>query len=360
MKRLDLKRVLSIVAFLALAAFSCYWTAESLYIWQPSITIIGAWLIAVVFYVVASLCFSLFLNSLDKNAYFPSNQGVFKSRGGKFALGIVGLIAFWFVFSMPTNTHTLLYRSSIKNVITTDLTRTQGYLQGLKDNNVKIKEIEARYNTKKNNVDALILRMIAEIDNPSAIGIGERFNTILAELEQELGTTIQRNKNIGTTRTQWLTTINYYQSQAYEQLTNYKAKCDNEIEEIRRMMGSKELEQLIANCRIALSDINNMDGVNNKVIKAATNDLTNAYSFIKTNSQYIEFKDNDKDIYTRDGAMPEAKAMLSVPDVWKDFLTTDKYKGHGFIWWVFIAILVDLAAFIFFNMAFGKKQNNTI
>ena len=51
--------------------------------------------------------------------------------------------------------------------------------------------------------------------------------------------------------------------------------------------------------------------------------------------------------------MPESKAMLSVPDVWKDYLTTDKYEGHGFIWWVLIALLVDISGFIFFQMAFN-------
>ena len=50
MKTLNFKRIISIVAFVALAGFSCFWTAESLFIWQPSITIVGAWLIAVVFY----------------------------------------------------------------------------------------------------------------------------------------------------------------------------------------------------------------------------------------------------------------------------------------------------------------------
>lgn len=52
MKSLNFKRIISIVAFVALAGFSCFWTAESLFIWQPSITIVGAWLIAVVFHML--------------------------------------------------------------------------------------------------------------------------------------------------------------------------------------------------------------------------------------------------------------------------------------------------------------------
>ena len=138
MKKLDFKRILYIVAYLGLAGFSCFWTAESLFIWQPSLTLVGSWLIAIVFYAVASMCFSMFIKGLDKNVFFK--KGLFASRGGHLFFGFSGLVVFWLIISLPTNTHTLLYRASIKNIITTDLTRTQGYLQGLKDNNVEIKK----------------------------------------------------------------------------------------------------------------------------------------------------------------------------------------------------------------------------
>lgn len=359
MRQIDFKRILSIFIFLALAGFSCFWTAESLFIWQPSITIYGAWLIAIVFYLVASLCFSRFLKGFEKYADF--GQGLFASRGSHLFFGLVGLIIFWLMVSLPTNTHTLLYRASIKEIIKTDLTRTQFYLQSLKDNNVEVKKIENAYKTKKNAVDAIILRLEAEIDNPNAPGIGDRFESILVELDRILfegdkgDKKIQRVANTGIKRSGWLREINYYQSQAYEQLKLYRAKCDKEIEEVKRMMGSTTLEGLIKNCEIALSDVNKMTGIDNRIIEAATNDLANGYSFIKANSQYLSFKDRDKTRYTREGAMPEAKEMLSVPDVWKDYITTDKYNGHGFIWWVFIAFLVDLATFIFFNLGFSKK-----
>ena len=101
--------------------------------------------------------------------------------------------------------------------------------------------------------------------------------------------------------------------------------------------------------RIALSDIESMIGINNDIISAAERDLENSYAFIKTNSKYIVLKPEDVDRYTREGVLPEAEEMKSVPDVWKDYLTTNKYDGHGFFWWVLIALLVDLSAFIFFD-----------
>ena len=351
MKNLNWKKIILIVAYLALAGFSCFWTAESLFIWQPSITIYGAWLIAIAFYAVASISFTMLMKALEKNEYFK--PGLFSSRGGHLFLGIVGLLIFWLMISLPTNTHTLLYRASIKEIIKSDLSRTQGYLQGLKDNNLEIKKIENQYKSKKEAVDAHILRLIAEIDHPGQEGISHRFEKILVELETELGSTIQRVARTGDNRSQWLRTINHYQSQAYDRLRLYRDKCDKDIEEIKRMMGSKELEALITNCSKALYDVDKMEGIDNTIINTATNDLANGYSFLKTNSKYVAFKDNDKNRYMREGAIPEAKEMLSVPDVCKDFLTTDKYNGHGFIWWVFVALLVDLAAFIFAYKAFN-------
>lgn len=363
MTKINFFRIFAIVAFVALAGFSCFWTAESLFIWQPSITIYGAWLIAIVFFMVASICFGNLLKSLDKNEDF---YGKLFGRTGALLLALVGLAVFWLVVSLPTNTHTLLYRASIKNAIIADLNRTQGYLQGLKDNNVEIKKIDQKYKSKNEAVDAIIIRLRAEIDNPSAIGIGHRFETILVELDRTLAAgannpeKIQRVANVGTTRTQWLAAINYYQQQAYDQLKLYRSTCDKEINEIKNTMGSKELDNMIKNNKIALSDINKMNGVNNDIVQAAIGDLVNSYAYIKANAQYINFKEGDKDRYTRDGAIPEAKEMLSVPDVWKDYLTTDKYNGHGFVWWVLIALLVDLAGFIFYNISFNSKNNNAL
>lgn len=361
MRTLDLKRILSIVGFIALAGFSCYWTAESLHIWQPSITIYGAWLIAIVFYIIASMAFSRLTKAFRRYASF--GEGIFASRGGHLFWGLLGLIVFWLMVSLPTNTHTLLYNASIKEVIKGDLNRTQGYLKGLKDNNIEVKKINDKYKSKTDAVDALILRLIAEIDNPSALGIGSRFETVLVEIDRTLfegnqeDKKLQRVASVGNNRNQWITVVKYYQEQAQEQLRLYRARCDKEIEEIKNTMGSKALDKLIKNNEIALSDISRMKGINNDIIATATDDLADGYAFIKANSQYIDFKEGDKERYTRDGAMPEAKEMLSVPDVWKDFIFTDKYNGHGFFWWILIALLVDLSAFVLFDLAYSRNDD---
>lgn len=363
MNQLNVLKISAIVAFMALAGFSCFWTAESLYIWQPSITIYGAWIVAVVFYLVASICFGKMLKSLDKHEDY---YGKLFGRVGALLLSLTGLIFFWIIVSLPTNTHTLLYRASVTPTILADLNRTQGYLQALKDNNVEINKIEQKYKSKSANVHAVLKKMEAEIQTPDLPGIGNRFNTLVLELERALSADLQNPVKLvrvpkpGSNYRQWLTTVEFYQKQAYDQLKVYRAQCDKEISGVKSAMQSKPLENLIHNNEVALSDINRMEGVSNNIIQAALKDLDNSYAYIKKNSEYIEFKPGDKEQYTRDGATVESRAMLSVPGVWRDYLTTDKFKDHGFEWWVLIALLVDVAAFVFFNIAFKSKDNNSI
>ena len=91
-------------------------------------------------------------------------------------------------------------------------------------------------------------------------------------------------------------------------------------------------------------------------VKTICNNLNQSYSTIKTYQQFVDFKNEaDKENYTR--ANPETKVsrLLSVYDVWVDFLT-GKQGGLAFVFWIIISILVDVAAFIFFIIAFKKKD----
>lgn len=363
MRSLNYTKLIAIIAFLSLAGFSCFWTAESLYIWLPYLTLAGAWFIAVIFYIIASICFSLLLKSLDRQADFYGKLG---GRTGAFLLGFFGLVVFWFCLSLPTNTHTLLYRGSIKNVLENDLTRTLGYLGDLKNNNTAIAKVQQKYRAKENAVNAIFMRMENEMDRPGAEGIGSHFNTILLELERVLSedaghaVKIQRQP-AGKTRSEWVNNIAYYRTQATDQMELYRISCQKEIEEIQTAMDSKKLDKYIDDTELAIKNVKNMKGINNKVIDDAVEVLNIDYGYIKSHAQYIPFKDKDKAIYTRSVPVAEAQVMRSVPEVWKDYFTERKYSfDNGFIWWILIALLVDISAFVFFNMSFNSKSNNAI
>lgn len=356
MNKLNVNRLLSIAVFAGLALFSCYWTAESLYLWQPTIGRLGGWLIAVSFYAAASLCFSLVMRALDKNRYFGNSFG---GRGGQLTLGVVGMIVFWLCFSMPTNTHTLLYHASIKDIAQKDVRRTLGYLEGMTNQNSQINKLERDYESKEAMVRNHLSKMNAEISNPNRLGIGRYFENELVALETELGVTFQRVQPPSQSMEGWQLVYNNYRRQADDALRNIRASTDEKINRVKATIGSGELSALIARCNASLNDLDKMDGTNEEVMNAIVKDLRQCYSFISTNQRYITFEKGDKEKYTKEGAVSDTQAMFSVPDVWKDYINTDKFDGHGFFWWVLLALGIDLLAFIFFYVA-QKSENNII
>lgn len=99
-------------------------------------------------------------------------------------------------------------------------------------------------------------------------------------------------------------------------------------------------------------DLNDADD-----IKTICDKLNAGYSTIRTYKQFVDFKDEKDEItYTSSNAITKVKRMISVFDVWEDFFNGE-YKGHGFFFWVLISILVDVAAFIFFDIAFKKRED---
>lgn len=358
MKQLQFKRLFCWFAFLILGFFSCYWTSESLEIWQPILGKTGSWLLAILFYIMASFSFQLILNALNKSYNFYDK---FMGRGASLIIGFIGLVLFWMVCSMPTNTHTLLYNAEVRATISKDLATTQGYLQSLKKNNKAINDIDARYESKAQEVAAIFVRMQAEMEDPTNVGIGRRFKLLVAELNNTLspidksatnGRSIQEVNNPGSTPAQWLATYYQYKAQADKILKIYRSACDAEIAKIRQTMNAKELESLLDCCNSASKDIDRMVGVSNNIIAAADKDLENAYAYIGTNARYIDFDTQaDSLAYCSPNPQTKVKALRNVPGVWQDYIVTDRYNGHGFIWWVLISILVDIAGFIFFFLA---------
>jgi hypothetical protein len=103
------------------------------------------------------------------------------------------------------------------------------------------------------------------------------------------------------------------------------------------------LEKQIKAGTINLNDAKEIEGVSDKINRG--------YAVIKTNSNAVKFENEDKKAYTAENPVSKVKRLTSVFDVWKDFLG-GAYAGSGFLFWVIIAILVDIALF---NQQFKLK-----
>ena len=104
-------------------------------------------------------------------------------------------------------------------------------------------------------------------------------------------------------------------------------------------------------------------------VKSSKRDLTDAYDVsqvcvalnqgynqIHDNKEFVMFQNKEDEIkYTAVNPMTTTKRMLSVFDVWMD-LFKGKYSDKGMIFWIIISSLVDIAAFIFFALAFRKND----
>ena len=364
MRNVNFSKILPLIVFAALAFFSCSWTANSLYVWQPDLTFVGAWFLAIAFYIIASICFSMIMKAFDKYAsYHHSSFG----RGAHLFVGILGVLAFWIFFSLPTNTHNFIYKSEIKQVASDELNRAKEYLGGLNSNagNLCVQRVMAEYDKIENIYTIKLTQLLSEIDNPGDEGFGPKCEQILKELELEVGNGIKIQRvNVGKTKRDWLLAYANIKNQCDAQLENFRIKRDQKIEECKRNINTEKFANLIANLDLGLSDLTEK-GSDNEVINAINNDLRDAYSIIKTNQDNIVFKGEtdterakEREHYTKDGAIPATEELKSVPSVWWDYLTTNKYSGHGFLWKIMLSLLVDLAAFVFFNIAFNSNKNN--
>lgn len=349
----NILKIVSVFAFLALAAVSCWATQESLHLLLPSWPQSIGWIVTVAFFIIASVGTKLIVDSLNQNVYI-------EKRGAKLIGGILIVLVFWLMFSMPTNTHTFFYRNAIGSIASEDITTTKGYLDQLKNNTLTEKKIQDKQTEVSNEVWSKFAELEAEIKNDANPGFGPNAKRILAEFATMLQVPkIDPLSYRGTSEQQRQQLCNAYRQKISILLENRLANIRNSMiapdENTYKSLASADwqnldlMEQAINNGDADLNDADGVNDLNNRLVKG--------YSTIKTYQQYVDFVGSDKEQYLPENgnAVTKVKKMLSVFDVWKDFLN-GKYKGHGLIIWVLLSILVDLGSFIFFDIAFKKDQ----
>ena len=344
-------KIFTILGFLAFAAVSCWATAESLHLLLPSIPLILCWVVTIGFFFIASWGTKMIVDSFNQEIYL-------EKRGLHLLGGIVLTIIFWLLCSMPTNTHTFFFRSVIDNKVSQDITMTKNYLNQIKKNEVTETKIKLKCTELRNQVELKLGELIEELKNPANPGNGPKVKAILDKLANLLGVVeIEQLSSRGSTVQERDKLCLAYRSKILHLL-------ENRIIVLIKEMTPPNNDYM----KHAENDYKNLELVE-KYIDEKTLDLTNAedvntvceqlnkgYATIKSYAQFVDFKNVlDKEQYTAQNPVTKVKRMISVFDVWSDFLKGE-YAGHGFFFWVMISILVDIAAFIFFDIAFKKRN----
>lgn len=344
-------KIFTVIGFLAFAAVSCWATTESLHLLLPSWPLFACWAVTIGFFFIASWGTKMIADSLNQNIYM-------EKRGLTLVGGIIIVLVFWLLCSMPTNTHTFFFRNLINEKVTNDIAVTNGYLSEIKDNVVNDREIQTKCAEVENQINIKLQSLEAEIKNPLNPGNGPETEKILGEITQILGVNkIPKLSGMGNSVEERKALYQAYREMILLMLKEKKSNIEKDLRpknDNYRKVANKDWKNLeltkkyIDDGKLSLTDADD--------IKTVTNNLNQGYSTVKTYSQFVNFKnDADKDSYTCANPQTKVSRLLSVYDVWVDFLKGEQ-GGLAFVFWIIISILVDVAAFIFFDIAFKKRD----
>ncbi|MEY3738882.1 MAG: hypothetical protein RL544_1660 [Bacteroidota bacterium] len=339
----------SLLAFIAFAAISCWATAESLHLLLSSWPLAFCWVVSVGFFIIASLGTKMIVDSLNQNVYI-------EKRGVLLFGGIILVVLFWLICVMPTNTHTFFFRNKVNEKVAQDITTTQKYLDQIKNNQRFIDSLGNKINDFDNTLEAKLLELKAEIENPLNPGNGPVTKKILKDFAIMLGVpNIEPLSTVGTSNQDRTKLYEAYREKIYAIKESKTNQLNSQIQNNKNQQREKDAEKAyneldILQKQIKAGAINLNDA---KEIEGVSDKINRGYAVIKANSSAVIFENEDKKAYTAENPVSKVKRLTSVFDVWKDFLA-GAYAGSGFLFWIIIAILVDVAAFIFFDITFKK------
>lgn len=309
------------------------------------------WVVSVGFFFIASWGTKLIVDSFNQKIHL-------ENRGLRLIGGIIVLLIFWLACSMPTNTHTFFFRSLITDKVTSDIETTKGYLANIKNNIIVEEKIQDAQMKLQNSVDVKLAELQAEIMNDANPGFGPRSEEILRDFADILHVAkVDPLSFRGLSQQDRIRLCDEYRRKIYTLVETRKNIIRNEMTPTNDEY-KKQAEKDYKNLELTKNYIEGktLDVYNADDVQTICDRLNEGYSTIRKYSQFVNFKNaNDERVYTAPNSVSKVKQLLSVFDVWKDFVNGE-YEGQGFFFWVLMSILVDVAAFIFFDIAFKKSD----
>lgn len=347
-------RLVCLALFAIFAGISCWATTESIHLLLPSWPIAFCWAVTIGLYVLSSIGSKLLVDSL--------NMKIFIEQRRLYLLGgIVMLLLFWLVISFPTNAHTFFYRNIVTDVAQQDLATTKGYLQQLRDNVKSEQDIRAKQDQLDREVETLLVALNSEIDNIANPGFGPRSKEILSKIAVTLQIEEIPSLSHTSTSVKSIQALkDQYRKMILEQLKVRKSKLRENYANQQEKHFKPEAVKAIKNIETMQAEVKRMASegdIDNNLIKQTDVALRQGYATIHNYHDYVTFSNGeDKALYEANDQITRTARLQSVFDVWKDYFA-GKYDGRGFIFWILLSLLIDIAAFIFFDIAFARQED---
>ncbi|MBQ5646614.1 MAG: hypothetical protein IIV07_06085 [Treponema sp.] len=317
------------VLWLAVSIGSCYLTVESFYLlldWSRWIL----WIFALAFFAISSAGMTFIYDSLNSSSDLSNDK-----RTPCFVTGILLVLVFWGIFSLPTNTHTLYLQQNAKEVVEKDLTEAERNLRQLADGSF----INEQWEEKAVKVGGLLNALEQEYKRPDRPGIGKRCKAIIDKIEIAVDPTgkwkLETDRNISAN------SYKVIEALTHEQMENEYQKFLAAHDLSRKGTAKKDINDCLKRIRIIKRDIGK-DAINYaEMIKETSNVLESSYPLLAEYGKGNEF--NNK--------VSKTSQLKKVYEVFISWFQGD-LKGQGFAIWFVISILIDLAGFLFATIAY--------
>lgn len=340
-------KIFAIIAFVAFAAVSCWSTTESLFLTLEHAEIPKwvFWVAVVGLYVLTSICAKLVLDAFTKD--------YMEHRTAKLIIGLLGVIMLWITFSMPTNTHTFFYKQMAKNTAVKELKHIDGELQKFSSENAFLETYNAEWNKYEGEVRSALKAIKQEIKDFQNPGTAEKTEARIQEVEVLLGIpvgTIARIKARNNTLNELNHVCEHYDAAVNDQLAvkkqQHEANIDRALADFRERM--KNIAPLRRDIKATLDQLDDDQYDKESVLKNARKVIGRSYA---------ELESQFNSIYTYNENVYRSDRLVKVTKVWGDYFK-GKFRNTDYtLWyWILLSIIVDIAAFAFFDIAFKKED----
>lgn len=341
----------ALVAFLILAGISCWATEKSLHMLLPAgWPEILVWGITIAFFVIAAIGTKLIVDSVLAQEYVHY-------RRGKLLGGIILVVFFWLLMSMPTNTHTFFYDDTIGTTISKDIETTNRYLHQIVDKMASSTSVlDEEGKRMKDAVEEQWRHIVAQFNGeepPYQKGDGKEVGEHLGRINDILNSSIRQQTSRRNSQDPAI--LEGYQAEIDEALSYALRSHTITLEtaagalkaETELSVYKDSIRNHIANKKLTSNEIHKCESL-----------LDAGYDIVAANKNFVQFAKgtDDEEVYTqnREKHQTRTKRMSSVNDVFFDDFIHGKFP-KSFWYYILISVLVDIAAFIFFDIAFTKK-----
>ena len=240
-----------------------------------------------------------------------------------------------------------------KNTAVKELKHVDGELEKLSSEHTFLET----YNAEWNKYEADILNALAgikrEINDFTNMGTGDKTEARIVDVEDLLGLktgTIARIKAPNNSQKALNKVCEYYDKAVKEQLEikkqQHNAKVESALEDFQQKMSS--VVPIRRSIKTTLDQLDDEQYDKESVLKNARIVIGVAYS---------ELESKFNGLYTYDESIYRSDRLVKATKVWGDYFS-GRFKNTDYtLWyWILLSVIVDIAAFAFFSIAFKKED----